>query len=157
MVSGHRPEPGVPAYHSLKMRLLELGTSLRYRQIHPRNKRWHWETVAMRIAPLRFQIRTILIAIAALAALLALGLQLGTLSEEARRGRLQRQVEKNQKIIDKNQQTIDKNQQIIDSNRQEMERTQQVLEKNRAEIERMQRQLQEMNRASTKNQQPKDG
>ena len=51
----------------------------------------------MRIAPLRFQIRTILLAIAAMAGLLALGLELGTLSEEARRGRLQRQVEKNQR------------------------------------------------------------
>jgi hypothetical protein len=118
----------------------------------------------MRIPSLRFQMRTILLAIAALAALLALGLQLGTLSEEARRGRLQRQVEKNQQIIDKNrqiidknQQNIDQNQQIIDRNRQEMERTQQVLERNRAEIERTERQLQEMKRASAEKQQPKDG
>lgn len=118
----------------------------------------------MRIPLVRFQMRTILLAIATLAALLALGLQLGTLSEEARRARRQREVEKNQQIIDRNQQDIDKNQriidrnqQIIDGNRQEMERTQQVLEKNRAEIERMQRQLEEMNRASTGNQTPKDG
>jgi TolA-binding protein len=82
--------------------------------------------------------------------LLSLGLQFGMLSEEARRGRLQRQLDQKQQVIDQTQQVIDQSQQVIDQARQQIESNQQFIERNAAMIEQMRRHLKEMNKPAPK-------
>jgi peptidoglycan hydrolase CwlO-like protein len=100
----------------------------------------------MRLTRFRFQLRTILILIGALAALLSLYLQFGPLSDEARRARLQREFEKNLRTINTLQQQILNNQQKIDEKQREREEIQQKIDEKQREREETHQKIDEKQR-----------
>ncbi len=98
--------------------------------------------LAMGLTRFRFQLRTMLILIGALAALLSLYLQFGPLSEEARRARLARDLETKMRSVDKLQQQIlnaerkvDATQQKIDAAKQKIDELQKKIDENQKQIE----------------------